>query len=103
MSRRHTRSIALHTHVSFLLAFLLLTATPLLAQGKAMGQATQYYKQTPPKKFKVIGPKKGGSSEITWSIPKDAHPQFVKDEYAILEPDVTITYQDIKIHTDKAP
>jgi lipopolysaccharide assembly outer membrane protein LptD (OstA) len=101
MSRRQTRSIALRTHVSCLLAFILLTAAPLLGQGKNMGQATQYYKQTPPKKFKVIGPKKGGSSEITWSLPPGAHPQLVKDEYAILEPEPTVLYQDIKIHADK--
>ncbi len=82
-------------------SILLLATTPSLFAQKNMGQATQYYKQTPPKKFKVIGPKKGASSEITWSIPKDAHPQFVKDEYAILEPDVTVNYQDIKIHADK--
>jgi len=35
-----------------LLAFLLscLAAATLLAQGKDMGQAAQYYKQSPPKK-----------------------------------------------------
>ena len=71
---RNPRSIALLTHVSGLLAFLLLMVTPLLAQGKNMGQATQYYKQTPPKKFKVIGPKKESSSEITWTDLRSASP-----------------------------
>lgn len=80
---------------------LLLAASSLLAQGKNMGQAGQYYKQTPPKKFKVIGPKKATKSDISWSVGKGGHPVFEKDEYAILEPEVVINYQDIKIHADK--
>jgi LPS-assembly protein len=76
----------------------------LLGQGKNMGQAGQYYKQTPAKqKLKIIGPKTGEKSEIKFTTGKSAtaHPIFEKDEYAILEPEVYIEYQDIKIHADK--
>ena len=77
-----------------------LNAAPLLAQ-KDMGQAQQYYRQTPPttKKFKVLQqtPKKGG--EIKWQASSQ---QIVKDEYAILEGHVTLEYQDVKVTTDKA-
>jgi lipopolysaccharide assembly outer membrane protein LptD (OstA) len=77
-----------------------LNAAPLLAQ-KDMGQAQQYYRQTRPntKRFKVLQqtPKKGG--EIKWQAGSQ---QIVKDEYAILEGNVTLEYQDIKVTTDKA-
>jgi len=66
-----------------------------------MGQAGQYYKQTPPKKFKIVQPKTGTKSDIKFTIPPGGHPQYEKDEYAILEPDVTVEYQDVKIHADK--
>lgn len=88
------------------LALLLttLTAATLLAQGKDMGQAAQYYKAGPPKqsKFSFIKPPAQGGGEIKWSIPQGGHVEYVKDEYAILQPDVTIEYQDIKMHADKA-
>ena len=81
---------------------LLLTVPPLLAQ-KDMGQAQQYYRQTPAgaKRFKVLQqtPKSGG--DIKWTLPPGGRQEIVKDEYAILEPDVTIEYQDIKVHADK--
>jgi LPS-assembly protein len=88
--------------LAVLLTSAALTAS-LLGQGKNMGQAGQYYKQSPPKKFKVIGPKTGEKSEIKFTTGKSAtaHPIFEKDEYAILEPEVYIEYQDVKIHADK--
>jgi LPS-assembly protein len=84
--------------------FTLLLAPVLLAQGKDMGQAQQFYQQPKTKgrfRFKP-GPKtKGG--DVTWTIPQGAagHQEIVKDEYVILYPDVTFTYQDMKMHADK--
>lgn len=66
-----------------------------------MGQAGQYYKQTPPKKFKIVGPNKAQKGDIKWTVGKGGHPVFEKDEYAILEPDVLVEYQDIKVRADK--
>jgi hypothetical protein len=83
-----------------LLAFSFASAAQ--AQGKEMGQAGQYYKTTPPKKkFNVLpgAPKKG--DEVRWTLPPGGHQEFEKDEYAILEPDVLIEYQDVKLHADK--
>ncbi len=86
-----------------LLALLLssLAAATLLAQGKDMGQAGQYYKAGPPKKgrFTFLSPPKKGGGDVKWSA-KSA--SLEKDEYAILDGDVTIEYQDVKIHADKA-
>jgi len=68
-----------------------------------MGPAGQYYKTGPPKKgrFSVIrAPKKGG--EIKWSLPPGNKVEFVKEDYAVLQPDVTIEYEDIKMKADKA-
>src|SRR5438445_5921563 len=77
-----------------------LNAAPLLAQ-KDMAQAQQYYRQTPPgtKRFKVLQqtPKKGGEIKC-----QAGSQQIVKDEYAILEGNVTLEYQDVKVTTDKA-
>ncbi len=88
------------------LVFLLccLAATNLLAQGKDMGPAGQYYKSGPPKKsrFKFINAPKQGGGEIQWSLPAGSKVEWVQNEYAILQPDVSIEYQDIKMHADKA-
>ena len=83
-----------------LLLVVILTTTPLLAQGKSMGQAGQYYKQNT--RFKLLpGPKRNAGGDIKVSMPPGGHQEYVKDEYAILYPDVTIEYQDIKVHADK--
>ena len=83
-------------------ASLLLLVSPFLfAQGKDMGQAGQYYKQTPPKKFKLAKPKGEKKSDIHVTVAKGAHNVFESDEYAILQPDVLVEYQDVKIHADK--
>lgn len=86
-----------------LLLLALLAAPSLLAQGKDMGPAAQYYKQQKPGKnrFKLIPSKGKGTSEIKYTLPPGGHQQFEKDEYAILEPDVTVEYQDVKLHADK--
>lgn len=76
-----------------------LAAATLFAQ-KDMGQAAQYYKASPPKKGRfsfVNPPKKGG--EVKWSAKSQT---LEKDEYVILDGDVSIEYQDVKIHADKA-
>src|ERR1051326_7687131 len=49
------------------------------------------------KKFKFVPPtiKKGG--EIHWSVAEGGKQEYVRDEYAILEKDVKVDYQDIKM------
>ena len=84
-----------------LLVFFLscLAAPTLLAQAKDMGPAAQYYKQTLPKKGKFqlfTPPKKGGEVQYTAS-----RQTLEKDEYAILEGNVEIKYEDIKFTADK--
>ncbi|HMC20365.1 MAG TPA: LPS assembly protein LptD [Thermoanaerobaculia bacterium] len=83
------------------LAFLLscLAAATLLAQGKDMGQAAQYYKASPPKKGRfsfIRAPKRGG--EVHWEA---EHQTIEKDEYAILEGHVVFSYEDVKLTCDK--
>ena len=84
------------------LVFLLCTLAPaaLLAQGKNMGPASQYYKQAKPgknSKFKFFTPpKKGG--EAQWQAD---HQTFEKEEYVILEGHVIFTYEDMKFTNDK--
>ena len=87
-----------------LVSVLLCLATiPLAAQVTNLGPAGQYYKTGPPRKgrFGVIRPPKPGG-EIKWSVAPQGHVEFVKEDYAILESDVTIDYEDIKLKTDKA-
>ena len=83
-------------------ALLLATAPSLLfAQVKNMGPAGQFYNQPKPK-FKVTpGIKKTGSGEVQMSAAPGGRQEFVRDEYAILEKEVVIKYQDITIHADK--
>ena len=85
-----------------LLALLLtsVTATSLFAQGKDMGAAAQHYQQKSPRFHFVPGPRKEGG-EISVDIPQNAHVEWVRDEYAILQPDVTVKYQDITVRADK--
>lgn len=85
-----------------LLTFIAVFAAPLLfAQGKNMGQAGQYYKQNT--KFRLVqSTKRAEGGEIKWSLPKGNKVEMVQGEYAILQPDVTIEYQDVKVHADKA-
>ena len=86
--------------VAFLIAVL--AVSPLFGQAKNMGQATQYYKQSS-KRFRVVpGPKKNAGGDIKWSLPPGNKVELVQGEYAILQPDVTIEYQDVKMHADKA-
>jgi LPS-assembly protein len=83
-------------------ALFLATAPSLLfAQAKNMGQAGQYYNQPKPK-FKITpGVKKTGSGEVQMSAAPGGRQEFVRDEYAILEKEVVIKYQDVTIHADK--
>ena len=83
-----------------LLLVSLAASSTLFAQGKDMGQAQQFYKQ-PNKRFKFKpGPRQKGG-EIKWSLPPGGRQIFEKDEYVVLEPDVSVEYQDIKMHADK--
>jgi LPS-assembly protein len=84
------------------LAIVLLAAIPttLLAQTKDLGQATQYYKQPTPKFGFVPGPKPGGG-DVRVTLAPGGRVVTEKDEYSILEGDVTIEYQDIKLRADK--
>jgi hypothetical protein len=64
-----------------------------------MGPAAQYYKATPPKKGKFkffTPPKKGG--EVHYEAKRQT---LEKEDFAILEGDVVITYEDIKFTADK--
>lgn len=69
--------------------FLILTAATVSAQ-------------TSVPKFRFIpGPKPGGG-DIKWSVAeKDGRFEVQKDEYMILERDVRVEYQDIKVAADK--
>jgi LPS-assembly protein len=82
--------------------FTLLVAPQLLAQAKDMPQAQQFYQQPKAKgRFKFTPGLKQKGGEATWNIPKQGHQEFVKDEYVVLYPDVSFTYQDVKVHADK--
>jgi lipopolysaccharide assembly outer membrane protein LptD (OstA) len=61
--------------------------------------AASSFAQTP--KFKLIpGPKPGGG-EITWTVDPDGKVEVEKDAYALLEKNVRISYQDIRLAADK--
>jgi len=83
-------------------AALFLAAAPslLFAQGKDMGPAGQYYKKPPPKFHITPGVKKTGG-DVTFSAAPGGKQEFVRDEYAILEKEVVLKYQDITVHADK--
>jgi LPS-assembly protein len=82
-------------------SFLLFASatTPLFAQGKDMGPAQQYYKQNT--KFHLSAAPHQAGGDVKWSVAKDGRVVVEKDEYAILENDVKITYQDVVLHADK--
>jgi lipopolysaccharide assembly outer membrane protein LptD (OstA) len=87
----------------FLAILLCVASISLQAQVTNLGPAGQYYKTAPPKKgrFSLIRPpKKGG--EIKWTVAPNNHVEFVREDFAVLEPDVTIEYEDIKLKADKA-
>src|SRR4051812_10277292 len=55
--------------------------------------------QTP--KIRVSqGPKPGGG-EVKWAVAENGTVEVEKDEYVLLERDVRIEYQDIKLRADK--
>jgi LPS-assembly protein len=64
-----------------------------------MPQAQQYYKQNTKFKF-VPGPKEKGG-EVRWTVAPQGRVEVEKDEYALLENDVHVLYQDIKLNADK--
>ena len=72
------------------LVFLILLAPLLPAQTAA--RATGRFKLFTP-------PQKGG--EIRWSVAEKGRVEMQRDDYAILEGDVKIEYQDIKLQADK--
>jgi LPS-assembly protein len=76
----------------------LLTATlPAVAQVKDLGPASELYKKNSKFRF-VPGPKQSGG-EIKWTAKGKV--EVEKDEYALLENDVHVDYQDIKLQADK--
>jgi len=82
-------------HASYLMLVLaLLLALPVAGQVPN-STSTQI------KKFKFVPPtlKKGG--EIHWSVAEGGKQEYVRDEYAILEKDVKVDYQDVKMQADK--
>src|SRR4029077_13140179 len=82
-------------------ALFLATAPSLLfAQGKDMGRAGQYYNQPTPKFKMTPGVKKKGG-DVTWHVAQGGRQEVVRDEYAILENEVVVNYQDITVHADK--
>ncbi|HEX8169154.1 MAG TPA: LPS assembly protein LptD [Thermoanaerobaculia bacterium] len=71
---------------------LLLLAVPAFAQIQTPAQ---------PPKFKFIpGPKPGGG-EVKWSVAENGTVEYEKGEYVLLERDVRVEYQDIKLQSDK--
>jgi len=76
----------------------LLTATlPLAAQTKDLGPASQYYKTNT--KFHFVPGTHQTGGEIKWTAKGKV--EVEKDEYAILENEVHVDYQDIKLQADK--
>ena len=84
----------------FLAALIsLFSATTLLAQ--TLPPFPQPQQPSGQKRFRFVPPTIKPGSEIQWKIPQDGHSEVVREEYAILYPNVEITYQDIKVHADK--
>ncbi|HYM62328.1 MAG TPA: putative LPS assembly protein LptD [Thermoanaerobaculia bacterium] len=81
------------------LTLLFLAATSLFAQGKDMGPAGQYYRQNPRFKFAPSTAKKDGT--VRWTLAPQGHIEMEKDEYAVLENDVKVYYQDVVLRADK--
>ena len=96
-SRRTTPQLPARVLVAA--AFVIAAIPSLLpAQVKDMGPAGQYYNQPKPK-FRVTPGIKTRGGEVKFkALVKE---QFVRDEYAILEGDVVLEYQDVVVHADK--
>lgn len=100
-SRRTTPSLPpLSAALRLVAAAIVLAAAPslLFAQVKDMGPAGQYYNKPKPKFSVTPGVKKQGGDVKFRSTTRQ---EVVRDEYAILEGDVVLEYQDITIHGDK--
>lgn len=82
---------------SLALCALLTAPLPLAAQIKDMGPKSDFYKTNSRFHF-VPGPKQNGG-EIKWTAKGKV--EVEKDEYALLENDVHVDYQDIKLQADK--
>jgi LPS-assembly protein len=77
--------------------FLCLASPALLAQippGPYTGRRAK-----PATRFKFIKPPKQGGGEIQWKADRQT---FEKDEYMILDGNVTFDYEDVKLTTDRA-
>lgn len=84
-------------------AALLLASVPTLLHaqaGKDMGQAGQFYNPGKPK-FHFTPGIKDKRGNVTVHTAPGGRQEFVPGEYAILEKDVVIQYEDITIHADK--
>jgi LPS-assembly protein len=92
MTTRFLRKIAV--------ALLALLPAAALGQTKDLGQAQQFYQQPKAKFGFVPGPKAGGG-DVHVTLAPGGRIVTEKDEYSILEGDVTIEYQDIKLRADK--
>ncbi|HEY2092657.1 MAG TPA: LPS assembly protein LptD [Thermoanaerobaculia bacterium] len=77
----------------------LFSATTLLAQ--TLPPFPQPPQPSGQKRFRFVAPTMKKGSEIQWKIPQDGHLEMVREEYAIMYPNVEITYQDVKVHADK--
>jgi LPS-assembly protein len=76
-----------------------IAAVPLFGQAKDIPPAQKYYQNKTKFKF-VPGPKQKGG-EVRWTVAPQGRVEVEKDEYALLENDVHVTYQDIKLAADK--
>lgn len=80
-------------------------STTLLA---ALAMAASAFAQAPPnttqtqiKKFRFVQPALQKGGEVKWQVAPQGHVEFQKDEYVILENDVRVDYQDVKLRADK--
>ena len=71
---------------------LLCLLLPLLLASTAVAQAP---------KFRFIQGPKAGGGEVKWTVAENGTVEVEKDEYVLLERDVRIEYQDIKLRADK--
>jgi LPS-assembly protein len=78
--------------ITLCLTLLLALASSLTAQAPPA--------ERPPKFNFIPGPKPGGG-EVKWSVDRNGNIDFQREDYAILENNVVIEYQDIKLRADK--
>ncbi|HEY0141113.1 MAG TPA: LPS assembly protein LptD [Thermoanaerobaculia bacterium] len=71
---------------------LLCLLLPLLLASTALAQAP---------KFRFIQGPKAGGGEVKWTVAENGTVEVEKDEYVLLEREVRIEYQDIKLQADK--